>query len=44
MQSNARGPHQDLYVTFRKDPAGRRANLLQIPRKQRAMVRGHSMD
>lgn len=33
-------PRQDLYVTFRKEIlAGEEANLLAIPRKQRAMVR-----
>lgn len=33
-------PHQDLYVTFRKPiTADDEANLLAIPRKQRAMVR-----
>ncbi|NMF96750.1 FemAB family PEP-CTERM system-associated protein [Aromatoleum toluolicum] len=33
-------PHQDLYVTFRKEIApDDDANLLAIPRKQRAMVR-----
>ena len=33
-------PHQDLYVTFRKAlAADEQANLLAIPRKQRAMVR-----
>ncbi len=33
-------PRQDLYVTFRRDiSAGVEANMLAIPRKQRAMVR-----
>ncbi|WP_343630544.1 FemAB family XrtA/PEP-CTERM system-associated protein [Roseateles sp.] len=33
-------PHQDLYVTFRKEIlADEEANMLAIPRKQRAMVR-----
>jgi hypothetical protein len=33
-------PTQDLYVTFRKEnPAREEANMLAIPRKQRAMVR-----
>lgn len=33
-------PTQDLYVTFRKEIlAGEEANMLAIPRKQRAMVR-----
>ncbi|MFP5419837.1 MAG: peptidoglycan bridge formation protein FemAB, partial [Gammaproteobacteria bacterium] len=33
-------PRQDLYVTFRKPIApDEQANLLAIPRKQRAMVR-----
>ena len=33
-------PHQDLYVTFRKEIAPEaESNLLAIPRKQRAMVR-----
>ena len=33
-------PRQDLYVTFRKEMlADARANLLAVPRKQRAMVR-----
>ncbi len=33
-------PHQDLYVTFRKPlAADENANMLAIPRKQRAMVR-----
>lgn len=33
-------PHQDLYVTFRREIAGEvEANMAAIPRKQRAMVR-----
>ena len=37
---NADWPVQDLYVTFRKEIfADEEANLLSIPRKQRAMVR-----
>jgi len=38
--SEANWPTQDLYVTFRKDIlADEEANMLAIPRKQRAMVR-----
>jgi FemAB-related protein (PEP-CTERM system-associated) len=37
---NAQWPRQDLYVTFRRPIlANEEANLLAIPRKQRAMVR-----
>ena len=37
---NPQWPRQDLYVTFRKEIfAGEEANMLAIPRKQRAMVR-----
>jgi FemAB-related protein (PEP-CTERM system-associated) len=41
MQASARGwPAQDLYVTFRKPLAADvEANMQEIPRKQRAMVR-----
>jgi FemAB-related protein (PEP-CTERM system-associated) len=38
--SEAEWPHQDLYVTFRKELLPEvEANLLAIPRKQRAVVR-----
>ena len=40
VQREPEWPRQDLYVTFRKEIAGDvEANMLAIPRKQRAMVR-----